>query len=101
MNKKEFIDSGCLQEINRQLLHPRGLELKFKNPDSDTKSFVMELVDKRGEVGGVVYGFADMEDDEFTQAFRKQDMFELLLQRNEDLRIQKYGFIAEKLEQKK
>jgi len=101
VKKKEFIDSGCLQEINRQLLHPRGLELKFRNPDSDTKNLVMELVDRRDEVGGITYGFADMDDDEFTEAFRKQDRFESLLQRTEDVRVQKYGFIVEKLEQKK
>jgi len=55
VNKKEFIDSGCLQEINRQLLHPRGLELRFRNPDSDTKNLVMELVDRRDEAGGIIY----------------------------------------------
>lgn len=56
----EFITSGCLQEINRQLLHPRGLAMAVHfdadtNPDeSEADKWFVSIIDSRHDPDGFV-----------------------------------------------
>lgn len=49
-------DSGLLFEINRRVLHPRGLALEVIEDDDGTLTMSQELQDHRGNIGGICFG---------------------------------------------
>lgn len=50
----DFVDSGLLQEVNRQFFHPRGLALEVSPGDSPTR-FVARVWDERSDPDGMRY----------------------------------------------
>lgn len=63
MSLQEFIESGCLQEINRLLLHPRGLAISCKfDADTDLNELTewrVEVLDSRDDPEGFVFVVGD------------------------------------------
>ncbi len=67
MTLKEFRELGLLQEINRNMLHPRGLALSLAYDDSGDLSFDA-ILDFRDDPEGCVY--ADLTSD---KAYKKAE----------------------------
>jgi hypothetical protein len=55
---REFRDSGLLQEINRQFLHPRGLALKLIRND-DGEVVLGGIGDSRDSPSGIIFNESD------------------------------------------
>lgn len=54
MSIKEFRESGYLQEVNRQFLHPLGLALMVII-DDDGKERLGAILDYRDDLDGIIY----------------------------------------------
>ena len=53
---KFLLDTGLLGEINRLVLHPRGLALAINAEDDGTVTFYDELYDCRRDPEGIMMG---------------------------------------------
>lgn len=56
---REFVEFGYLQEVNRLLLHPLGLEMVIT--DHGYGLSIDGVEDGRDEVGGLIYGKVDLD----------------------------------------
>lgn len=78
LSGEEIVDLGLLQELNRLLLHPRGLALELTVFEDegvvDEHAVEMRVQDHREDPEGVVFGDGDPED-----SWRKAAAFEGLL----------------------
>lgn len=93
MTVEDFVKNGCLQEINRQLLHPRGLALAVEyDDDGKLIGFHNTIIEKPDWK----FDFAHMSDKDFQEAMFKQDAFEALHSNvRQTLRIESEGYIVE------
>lgn len=60
MDLSEFVDSGYLQEVNRQFFHPHGLAIVI-NKDGEDYSF-LGVWDARDDQEGIVFTQWNFED---------------------------------------
>lgn len=97
MTVEEFVNTGCLQEINRQLLHPRGLALAIeRDEENNIIGFHPNII----ENPYWKFDFANMSEEEFSQAMYKQDAFEALFPPSrQDERIEREGYLVEPVKQ--
>jgi hypothetical protein len=91
---KEFRESGYLQELNRQFLHPLGLALEI-TMGNDKEEFISGVWDSREDPEGIHYNIENSEESR-KETFRKKRDFILSEQMNKHkTRKDKLGFIIE------
>lgn len=70
---KEFRESGYLQELNRQFLHPLGLALEVE-VDKDGAEQLGGIWDYRGDKEGIYYNLKESNEERLTK-FSKNAQF--------------------------
>lgn len=92
MEVREFLESGLLQELNRQFLHPRGLALEVREdegPNGEKFYSFGRIWDFRSDLVGIIFGDEVSGSREFVEKFeRVKQMF--LAKRDE--RIKSLGW---------
>lgn len=58
---KLLLDSGLLGEINRMVLHPRGLAISVRLDDNGSPMEILGLIDYRGTLTGVTFSDETLE----------------------------------------
>jgi len=98
MDKEQIVSNGILLEINRQLLHPRGLSAVV---DDDGKLSITDLRQTdEGKSSSVRYNFEAMPPEDFGDFLRQLDSFESLMSpAREELRIRQLNYIIEPVRQ--
>lgn len=75
LTPEEIRDSGLLQEVNRRLLHPRGLAMFVVLPDSDDEEITSTLgIMVDDDVEGWTFGGPEWEADAATKARRFDEL---------------------------
>jgi hypothetical protein len=90
MSIKEFLESGLLQEVNRQFFHPRGLALDVVVPDDPTLDDEYKLGgvwDYRDDPEGMIFGH-DLDQN-------KHDRVEEMLKCKAEERLRRYGWVIQ------
>jgi hypothetical protein len=97
MNADTARTFGIVQEINRQLLHPRGLalaiEYSFTNPDANALPAVLTIQDHRLDPEGIWYGMEGQE----SVFLAKAGEFHTLLTDRVDARMAALGYVIQPL----
>lgn len=89
---EEIRNAGILQEANRLFFHPRGLALCI-NTDQDKKW--LSILDWRDDLEGGLFG------DTTSESFKnKAEQVENLYLSKLDVRMDRYGFVIEPLDNK-
>lgn len=95
---EEVVNLGLVQEINRRLLHPRGLALAYFTEDDamqDAK-FPVQIIDSRDDPEG--FCFAEDPDMPLEVMWEKEANFEALLSRDKaELRKKMFGEVVQPL----
>ena len=86
---KEIQDLGILQELNRLLLHPRGMALALHiDEHTGVVTGVAGLLDNRDKKGGMVYGPGLLD-------LKKKKAFDALAEKNADVRKNELGAVVQ------
>lgn len=89
MDIGEFIDSGYLQEANRQFFHPLGLALVVAcDEDDPDRWWLYGVWDNRDDPEGIV--FADN-----TLSASKADFVQAQLEGREESRLEAVGYVVQ------
>lgn len=102
LSVEEIRESGLLQEMNRQYLHPRGLALSVIAVKTKKK---LKIVRFHGiqifndEVGGE-YGISRRDKDSIEKMGRKRDNIQKLFDKYKNTRIEKFGSEIEPIDTK-
>ncbi|MCK5012212.1 MAG: hypothetical protein KAS66_00170 [Candidatus Omnitrophica bacterium] len=97
MDILEFIDSGFLQELNRRVLHPAGLELIVKLVAPGEKTSSILIVDNRDAPGGIIYDLENIPDKDLKVLIKRAANVENELQKRRTERLFLYGRIVQTL----
>jgi hypothetical protein len=95
MEIKEFIESGYLQEANRQFFHPLGLALVIKEDKMLGIVSISGVWDCRDDPEGIYFGIKEQDDSEFQEMKRKEDFVRGEMYTRFPVRKNKLGFVIE------
>jgi len=92
----EASDLGVLLEINRRLLHPRGLaaEITYDEETAAGDRAILRIQDHRADPEGVYYG--DLDDGDVAKA----DLFDRLMVEKSTERTHRLGYVVQPLPEK-
>lgn len=93
---KEFRESGYLQELNRQFLHPLGLALEVLQHDDGTE-VLGGIWDYRNDAEGITMGLAVRSKNRIEYAIDKAKFVEIARANHEAARVELFGSTIEPL----
>lgn len=79
LNPQQLLDWGIIQEINRRLLHPRGLALYVDTELVDGRVKMGVWPDPSNDPEGWIFEFASMSEETLVRHRAKVDAFDALL----------------------
>lgn len=92
MSLNEFRESGLLQELNRQFLHPLGLAMAVAVDDEGNVTHIVGIQDHRDDPEGTIYAQLGYD------AQRKAERFEVFSSRRHAARNAALGYVIQPLE---
>lgn len=101
MNIKEFRESGYLQEVNRQFLHPLGLALTVFIDDETGEEELGGIWDYREDPEGIYFNYMNRENDQIIKAIIKREFIKQEFQERSEVREDLFGDIIEPINPKK